>query len=137
MENPPVLSETRWFWPVVFLPYAIDRALTWTFTRRAGLGGMKSSLSRATLELSPDGIVVRSRLTGVAHLRVAAEDLLSCEVIGGSAEVVEVRFGDADRSRFARMLLSGSPSGAFDRVILNVRTPTEWKAKIDRLVAAT
>ncbi len=121
----------------MFFPYAIDRAHTWTFTGRAGLGGMKSSLSRATLELSQDGIAVRGRLTGVTHLLVAAGDLLSCEIIGAKAEVVEVRFREAERSRFVRLLLSGSPPGDFDRVILNVRAPDEWKARIDRLVATT
>jgi hypothetical protein len=50
---------------------------------------------------------------------------------------VEVRFTDAEWSRLARLLVSGLPAGARDRVFLNVRSPGEWKAQIDRILDVT
>ncbi|MDH3247440.1 MAG: hypothetical protein OEQ47_00650 [Acidimicrobiia bacterium] len=137
MSNAVILSEAHWIWPLVLFPYEIEHSHTRTFTGRTVIGGMKSALARVRLELRYDGLEVRGRLSGTVHLKVDRDALLSCDFVGGSRPLVEVRFSESDRSRLARLLLSGAPAGARDRVTLNVESPSNWKAEIDRLIART
>ena len=137
MGNSVILSEAHWIWPLVFFPYEIEHSHTRTFTGRTVIGGMKSALARVRLELRHDGLEVRGRLSGTVHLKVDRNALLSCELLGGSRPLVDVRFSESERSRLARLLLSGAPAGARDRVTLNVESPSMWKAEIDRLIATT
>ena len=134
MGSPPILSEAHWIWPLVFFPYEIEDSHTRTFTGRVVIGGMKSALARVRLELRHDGLEVRGRLSGRVHLRVERNGIVSCELRGGSRPLVEVRFSESDWSRFAKLLVSGAPAGARDRVVLNVESPSTWKEQIDRLV---
>ena len=136
MGGQPILSEAHWVWPLVFLPYEIERSHTRTFTGRAVIGGMKSAMARVRLELRDDGLRVRGRVSGIVHLDVAAGGITSCELRGGSRPLVEVRFSDSEWSRLARLLVSGAPAGARDRVVLNVESPSVWKQQIDQLIAS-
>lgn len=135
MGSPPILSEAHWIWPVVFFPYEIEDSHTRTFTGRTVIGGMKSALARVRLDLRDEGLSVSGRLSGAVHLEVERGGLVSCGLQGGPRPLVEVRFIESAWSRFARLLVSGSPAGARDRVILNVHAPAEWKAQIDRLIS--
>ena len=135
MGSPPILSEAHWVWPLVFFPYEIEESHTRTFTGRTVIGGMKSALARVRLDLRDEGLTVSGRLSGAVHLEVERSGLVSCDLHGGQRPLVEVRFNESKWRRFARMLVSGSPAGARDRVLLKVRAPDEWKAQIDRLIA--
>lgn len=122
-------------WPLVFFPYDIEHSHTRTFTGRTVIGGMKSALARVRLELWEEGLKVCGRITGKVHLEVDRSALLSSELRDGS--LLEVRFSESDWSRFAKLLVSGAPAGARDRVVLNVQSPSMWKQQIDRLIATT
>lgn len=135
MGEQPILSEAHWVWPLVFFPYEIEHSHTRTFTGRAVIGGMKSAMARVRLELWDDGLRVRGRLSGIVHLDVEPSGITSCELRGGSRPLVEVRFSDSEWSRLARLLVSGAPAGARDRVVLNVASPSVWKQQIDQLIA--
>ena len=135
MASPPILSEAHWIWPLVFFPHEIEDSDTRTFTGRTVIGGMKSALARVRLDLRPDALSVAGRLSGVVHLQVAASGLVSCALQAGPRPLVEVRVIESEWSRLARLLVSGSPAGARDRVVLNVGSPAEWKAHFDRLIA--
>ncbi len=137
MGNAVILSEAHWIWPLVFFPYEIEHSHTRTFTGRTVIGGMKGALARVRLELRHDGFEVRGRCSGTVHLKVDRTAIMSCALMGGSRPLVEVRFSESERSRLARLLVSGAPSGARDRVVLNVESPSTWKAEIDRLIATT
>lgn len=134
MGSPPILSEAHWIWPLVFFPYEIEDSHTRTFTGRTVIGGMKSALARVRLDLREEGLIVSGRLTGAVHRTVKRSDLVSCALQSGPRPLVEVRFAESEWSRFARLLVSGAPAGARDRVVLNVRSPTGWKTQIDRLI---
>ncbi len=136
MGDRPILSEAHWVWPLVFFPYEIEHSHTRTFTGRAVIGGMKSALARVRLELWSDGLRVSGRLSGIVHLDVRLDAIVFCELRGEAHPLVEVRFSESKWSRFAKLLVSGAPAGARDRVMLNVRAPAEWKAQIDRLMAS-
>ena len=137
MGTDPILSEANWIWPLVFFAYEIEDSHTRTFTGRTVIGGMKSALARVRLELRHDGLEVRGRLSGTVHLRVKPDAIVSCELRGSSRPLVEIRFSQSEWSRFARLLVSGAPAGARDRVVLNVDSPSTWKDQIDRLIATT
>lgn len=135
MRSSPILSEAHWIWPLVFFPYEIEDSHTRTFTGRTVIGGMKSALARVRLDLWHEGLTVSGRLSGAVHLEVRRSGLVSCDLQPGMRPLVELRFSESEWSRFARLLVSGSPPGARNRVILNVQRPAEWKAEIDRLIS--
>ena len=137
MGRQPILSEAHWVWPLVFFPYEIEDSHTRTFTGRTVIGGMKSALARVRLELRHDGLEVRGRFSGKVHLRVERSEIVSCELRGGSHPLVEVRFSRSERSRLAKLLVSGAPSGSRHRVVLNVESPSMWKDQIERLIATS
>ena len=137
MGDAAILSEAHWVWPLVFFPYEIEHSHTRTFTGRTVIGGMKSAMARVRLELRHHGLEVRGRFSDTVHLRVDRTAIISCELLGESRPLVEVRFSESEWSRFARLLVSGAPSGARDRVVLNVGSPSTWKDQIDRLIATT
>lgn len=136
MDDRSILSEKHWVWPLVLFPYEIEDSHTMSFIGSGFVRGMKSGLARVALAVSNRGIVVRGRLSGVTHLEIAPEQLVSCEIVGEAPPMVEVRFATAHWSRFAKLLISGAPPGSTDRVMLNVASPRQWKQEIDRLILA-
>ncbi len=136
MGSEPILTETHWFWPLVLFPFDIEKSHTRALTGKGSVADVKAGMSLARLDLSAEGLTVRGRLSGVAHLRIASAGLTASRLTGDSSQFVEVRFTGARWSRFARFLVSGAPAGARDRVLLSVAAPAEWKASIDRVIGA-
>jgi hypothetical protein len=132
VDTPPTLRASRWFWPLVLFPYAVEDSHTRTFTGRAVLGGIKGSLSRAVVVLTDDAIEVRGRFTRREHLRVPLDEIRSADLLAGRRGIVEIHFGDARWGKLARLVTSGSPAGSRNRVLLNVDDPDTWVSEIVR-----
>ena len=124
----PVLTESRWFWPIVLFPYAIEGSHTRNYTGKAVLKGIKASLSRASLELNESAVVVRGHLTGNEHIVIPLEEIRRVDVLEGKPGLIELRFGKARFGRLAKSLTG--PPGSRNRVILNVEDTDAWLNEI-------
>lgn len=135
MDALPILRASRWFWPLVMFPYAIETSHTRTFTGRTVLENVKGSLSRVLVELTEEEIVISGRFTGWEHLAIPLDEVRTVEMLEGQRGIVQISFDDARWGRLARFITSGSPPGSRDRILLNVDDPDIWANEIARRTA--
>jgi hypothetical protein len=108
----------------------VERPHVAAWTGRAALRGVKGNLSRATLSLTEEAIVVRGRFARLHHLVVPLREVTAVEAIEGATGAVEVRFGASDWGVVARVATSGKPPGDRHVMILNVDDPDAWIREI-------
>lgn len=133
-DDQEILRQSRWVFPAVIFPSAIDRAHTRSWTGQAVLANTKSALSAATILLTNTELIVKGRILGTCHLRIALADITDASPVSGKRGAVEVRFGAVERSRLARLATSGHPAAAPDRIILNVDQPEIWLDELSRRI---
>ena len=121
-----ILHQSRWVFPAVLFPSAVEHAHTRSWTGQAVLAGTKSALSAVSVLLTADDLLVKGRIFGTHHLEIRLDDITSVALLDDKKGAVEVRFEAAERSWLARLAVSGQPGAAPDRVILNVDEPDAW-----------
>jgi hypothetical protein len=105
---------------------------TMSFTGRAMLRDVKAGISRATLELTDDALVVRGNFRRREHLRVPRAAITSVTSLAPKRGAIHVEFDEARWGRLLRTLTSGGPPGARNRIILNVDATEAWLAELTR-----
>lgn len=126
----PKLVQRRWMWPVVLIPFQAPRMHTISLTGRAVMRDVKAGISRATLELTDDALVLRGNLRGREHLRIPRSAITEVLDLAPKRGLLHVRFTDAEWGLLPRALTAGGPAGARNRIILNVDRPAEWVAAL-------
>jgi hypothetical protein len=134
MRDASILKQRRWLWPAVLIPYDIDSAHVRVWTGRAVLRDMKVSLSRATVVLTNEHLVVKGLFLGRDHLRVSVDAITSVGPVHGKRGVIEVEFSDAHWGKLALAAMSGQPPAARNRAVLNVDDPDRWISEIRLLI---
>ncbi len=129
-----ILRQSRWLFPAVIFPSAVNHAHTRSWTGRAVLANTKSALSAATILLTETELLVKGRIFGTCHLRIALADITDASPLDAKQGVVEVRVDVMGRSRLARLAMSGQPVAAPDRIILNVDEPAVWLDELSRRI---
>jgi hypothetical protein len=119
----------------VLFPYAVEDSHTRSFTGKTVLEDIKGSLSRATVEITEDALVIRGLFTGREHLGIPLDEIQSVDAFEDHRGIVEIRFENARWGRLARLATSGSPAGSRNRILLNVDDPGTWVNEIARHVA--
>jgi hypothetical protein len=129
-----ILRQSRWLFPAVVFPSAVDHAHTRSWTGQAVLSNTKSALSAASILLTNTELLVKGRILGTRHLRIALADITDASPLDAKQGAVEVRFRAARRSRLARLAMSGQPAAASGRIILNVDEPEVWLDELSRRI---
>ena len=124
--NAVQLSQRRWVWPVVLIPFEAPRMHTVSLTGRGWMRDVKAGISRATLELTAEALILRGNLRGREHLRIPRAGITEVLDLAPKRGLVHVRFADAEWGLLPRALTVGGPAGARDRIILNVDDAAEW-----------
>jgi hypothetical protein len=124
------LRQRRWVWPVVLIPFEAPRMHTISLTGRAVMRDVKAGISRATLELTGEALVLRGNLRGRVHLRIPRSAISETLDLAPKRGLVHVRFTHADWGLLPRALTAGGPAGARNRIILNVDDPAGWLAAL-------
>jgi hypothetical protein len=130
VNSDPVLRQSRWFWPIVLFPYAVDDSHTRSFAGRTVLPDVKSSFSRAVITLTGDHLRVQGRITRRTHLVIPLTGIASVAGMEGKRGIVDIRFDDATWGPLARAVTSGQPPGSRSRILLNVVDADEWIGEI-------
>lgn len=96
------------------------------------LRDVKAGISRATLELTDDALVVRGNFRRREHLRIPRASITSVTSLAPKRGAIHVQFDTATWGRLLRTLTAGGPSGARNRIILNVDASEAWLAELTR-----
>jgi hypothetical protein len=120
------LRQRRWVWPVVLIPFEAPRMHTISLTGRAVMRDVKAGISRATIELTDEALVVRGNFRGREHLRIPRAAITEVLDLTPKRGLLHVRFTDAEWGLLPRALTAGGPAGARTRIILNVDDPATW-----------
>jgi len=110
----------------VLFPYTIEHAHTITYTGRCWIKDIKSTFSRATVELTATDIHCRSRVFKLLIFNLPLDEIEEVERMEKKPGLVMIRFRKAQFGRLAKIALSGLPVGSKNDVILNVRNERAW-----------
>ncbi len=115
-------------------PAAVEHPHTVMVGGAGTVRGIKSAMSRVSLELWPDALVVRGRLTGRVRLRIPLDSIQVAEPWERNQRLIMIHFQRAEWGRHARLMTSGQPAGRRDRIVLALRQPEEWIAELNERI---
>ena len=121
-----VLKESRIFWPLVLFPYTIEHAHTITYTGRCWIKDIKSTFSRASIELTDSEIHCRSRVFRLLIFNLPLDEIDTVQNIEEKPGLVMIQFRKARFGRLANIALSGQPAGSKNSLILNIKNERRW-----------
>jgi hypothetical protein len=127
------LRESKFFWPLVLFPFAIDNAHTRSYTGRCWVKDIKASFSFADIILTDTKLICRYRILRLLIFDVSLQDIDEVKNLEDKPGLILIKYRSAIFGKLAKLALSGQPAGSENQIIINVMDEQRWLNKLKLL----